>query len=313
MTRKPKHSAFGDPIDSTASSYQMPAYGTPPIEPSSPLREPPRPTRALRLPGIDDRLARPEEGEEYVDGERIGWEAMAGESDHADPQCQLAYVVRACVADGYVAATELLTRSDQKSDFATDVCVRREGIDPATGSRYLEEISFEVANAQTRAKLEKRAKKLMARGVRRVFGLMVKEEKVLEWTRASGFKERPLHGQIRGRTLKRPLRVRAILDAAEADRLVAEALWEKREPYLVKLVAKGEAKGRKEGHDEGRREGHEEGRKEGRVEGLRRTVEDLCQLLGIEWSIEHKSQVEAMSLSKLEALRKHLMTQKHWP
>ncbi len=293
MTRKPTHPAYGDPVDSTASSYQMPGYGAPRTEPSSPQRERPRPTRALRLPGIDDRLARPEEGEEYVDGELIGWEAMAGEPDHADPQCQLAYVVRACVAGGYVAATELLTRTDRKSDFATDVCVRRDGVDPATGERYLEEISIEVANAQTRAEIKKRAKKLVARGVRRVFGIMVKEEKVLEWTRSSGFEERPLEGQIRDRTLKKPLRVRAILDAAEADRLVAEALWEKRVPYLVKLVEKGKA--------------------EGRLEGLRRSVEDLCQVLGIEWSVEHKSQVETMSLSELEVLRKHLITQKRWP
>ena len=170
-----------------------------------------------------------------------------GEPAHADPQCQLAYIVKACVDEGYVAATELLTRTDKKSDFATDVCVRRAGVDPAMGERYLEEISFEVANAQTRPKLEKRAKKLVARGVRRVFGIMVKEEKVLEWTRANGFKERPLRGHIRDRTFKKPLAVRAILDAAAADRLVVEALWAKREPSLVKLVEKSEAKGREEG------------------------------------------------------------------
>ncbi len=79
----------------------------------------------MRLPGIDDRLAIPEAGEEYVDGVR--YEVLAGEAAHADPQCQLAYVVRACVAEGYVASTELLTRSDVGSDFATDVCVRRAG------------------------------------------------------------------------------------------------------------------------------------------------------------------------------------------
>ncbi len=107
-----------------------------------------------------------------------------GADARADPQCQLAYFVRACVAEGYIASTELLTRSEVGSDFATDVCVRRAGEDPQTHQRYLEELSFEVANTQTLADLRDRAKKLMARGVRRLFAVMVEEGEVREWTRA---------------------------------------------------------------------------------------------------------------------------------
>ncbi len=55
---------------------------------------------------------------------------------------------------GYVASPELLTRTETESDFATDVCVRREGVDPQTGGRHLEELAFEVANTQTRKDLE---------------------------------------------------------------------------------------------------------------------------------------------------------------
>jgi len=40
-------------------------------------------------------------------------------------------------------STELLTRAGPRSDFATDTCVCRSGIDPRTGSRYLEELAFE--------------------------------------------------------------------------------------------------------------------------------------------------------------------------
>ncbi len=299
----------------SARAYELPSYGSPSAQPVVPMHEPgspgggqvgdspgggdSSPPPAMRMPGVDERLAIPEAGEEYIDGVR--YEVMAGEPAHADPQCQLSYIVRACVASDYVASTELLTRADQKSDFATDVCVRRRGVDRLTGERYLEEISFEVANAQTLPELKKRAKKLVARGVRRVFGIMVKDKKVLEWTRTSGFKERPLRGQIRDRAFKKPLRVGAILDAAAADRLVAEALWEKREPYLVKLVETREAKGRKEG------------REEGREEGLRRSVEDLCQVIGVDWLDERKARVAAMSFSGLEALREHLMTHRRWP
>ncbi len=288
----------------TTPAYRMPAYGTPLSEPPSPMREPPSAAKSLHMPGIDERLARPEEGEEYVDGERIGWQAMAGEPAHADPQCRLAYVVSACVGDGYIAATELLTRADKDSDFATDVCVRRGGIDPPTNERYPEELSFEVANAQTLARLEKRAKKLVARGVRRVFGILVREGRVLEWARTSGFKDRPMHGQISDRTFKKPLRVRAILDAAAADRLVAEALWEKREPYLVQLVKKG----RKQGHEEGR----EQGREQGREATLRSNIRDLCAVLAISWPVEREVAVSTMSLPALETLWEHLVKHKAW-
>ncbi len=223
----------------------------------------------MRLPGVDDRLAIPEAGEEYVDGVR--YEVLAGEAAHADPQCQLAYVVRACVAEGYVASTELLTRSDVGSDFATDVCVRLAGEDPQTGQRYLEELSFEVANTQTLGDLEPRARKLMARGVRRLFAVMVEEGEIREWT-SRGWRIRSMRGEIRDRTFGRALRIRAILDAAEADRMVVEAMWAKREPHLVKLVDQGREEGRAEGRAEGRDEGRAEGRREGHAAGLAEAI-----------------------------------------
>ena len=201
------------------------------------------------MPGVDDRLAIPEAGEEYIDGVR--YQTLAGDLDHADPQCQLAYVVRACVARGYVASTELLTRTDQGSDFATDVCVRRAGKDPRTQQRFLEELSFEVANPQTLGDLEPRAEKLMARGVRRFFAVMVEEKEIREWRRRGGWKVRSMRGEIRDRTFEKALRIGAILDPAEADRMVVEALWAKREPHLVKLVDQGRAEGREEGRAEG--------------------------------------------------------------
>jgi hypothetical protein len=243
------------------------------------------------MPGVDDRLAVPEAGEEYIDGVR--YEVMAGEPEHADPQCQLAYVVRPCAAEGWIASTELLTRADVGSDFATDVCVRRAGKDPRTGQRYLEELSFEVANTQTLGKLEHRAKKLVARGVRRVFAVMVREGEVREWKRSGGWRVRSARGEIRDRAFKKPLRIRAILDAAEADRMVVDALWEKREPHLVKLV--------------------DQGRTEGRKEALRDHAKDLCGILNIEWSAERSASVEVMSLAELEVLREHLVNEKSWP
>jgi len=260
-------------------SYRLPAYGSPRTAPayrpdSSPV---------IRVPGVDDRLAVPEAGEEYFD----------------DPQCQLAYIVRACVAEGHVASTELLTRPDKGSDFATDVCERREGKESET-QRYLEELSFEVANTHTLGDLKARARKLMKRGVRRLFSVMVREKVVQEWTGRGGWKARFLDDEIRDRTLKKPLRIRAILEGAAADSLVAVALWEKREPYLVKPVEGKEATGRQKGRAEGRKKGREEGREATLCQNIR----GPCGFLGIKWSAEREADVKAMNFGPRSAVER---------
>ncbi len=48
-------------------------------------------------------------------------------------------------------------------------------------------------------------------------------------------------------------------------------------------------------------------------QGLRRNVEDLCGLLGIEWTAERSTAVGGMGTAQLEALWADLMSQKRWP
>ena len=48
-------------------------------------------------------------------------------------------------------------------------------------------------------------------------------------------------------------------------------------------------------------------------QGLRRNVEDLCGLLGIEWTAERSTAVRGMGTAQLEALWADLMSQKRWP
>ncbi len=48
-------------------------------------------------------------------------------------------------------------------------------------------------------------------------------------------------------------------------------------------------------------------------QGLRGKVEDLCGLLGIEWSSERSTAVADMDSERLETLWGHLMDRKHWP
>ncbi|MCP4660198.1 MAG: hypothetical protein GY856_32760, partial [bacterium] len=57
----------------------------------------------------------------------------------------------------------------------------------------------------------------------------------------------------------------------------------------------------------------EEERADRAEQGLRRHVEDLCGLLGIEWNGERSTVVAGMDLAQLEALWADLLSRKRWP
>ena len=48
-------------------------------------------------------------------------------------------------------------------------------------------------------------------------------------------------------------------------------------------------------------------------QGLRRNIEDVCDLLGIEWSAVRRDAVAGMDSARLETLWTHLMSRKRWP
>ena len=106
---------------------------------------------AVRLPGpfpsLDEHIVKPETRDEMLRGHRVI--TMPALAPHADRQCEIDYVVRGNVRTGYVSSSDLLTRPTTGSEFATDTCVRKEGEDPSTGTRYLEEVAFEVVNEQS--------------------------------------------------------------------------------------------------------------------------------------------------------------------
>jgi hypothetical protein len=215
-------------------------------------------------PEVDDHLVEPEvTRHEIVRGVQLM--APPALEPHADQQSRLDYLLQAHVRPGYVVSTELLTRVAPRSDFATDVCVRKAGQDPRTGRRFLEELAFEVVSEQSltgRGSVTEKAEDMAARGVRRVFALIVKAGVVKEWR--GGWRALPHDGAIEDQALARPLLVRAILDAAEADDAVARALLAKGNRVLAEL----EDRGRKEGI------------KEGLAEGLRSQQETLLGILG---------------------------------
>ncbi len=100
-----------------------------------------------------------------------------------------------------------------------------------------------------------------------------------------------------------------ISDEEEAGRKKAEAGHKKAEAALEVLQAALDAAevSRKQ-ETEARRQAEERSK-----QGLRQNVEDLCGLLGIEWTAERSTVVAGMELAQLETLLADLLRQKRWP
>ena len=238
----------------------------------------------LPRPYHDERLVEPETREEIVRGRRI--HAMPANPEHGDRHLEVDRVIGTNIAPGYVGSSDLLTRAGPRSDFATDTSVRRAGIDPRTGSRYLEELAFEVVNEQSMRHMIERAEDLTACGVRRLIAIFVKRGEVCEWSGAEGrWIPLDLEGSIDDPTLIRPVPIRALLDTSHADDAVVRALESKGNRRLTEL----------------------------RADGLTRAIETACTLLEITIGPDRRQHLGGLELSGLAALLEHLETHRRWP
>ena len=233
--------------------------------PTTDSRSSSRPPPAF--PKVTDHLVEPEVSAiEIVRGRKIL--AMGSNPEHAKAHMRADFLISPHVIDTYEAATDMLTRVNEASNFATDVAVYKKGIDPATGVRYLEELSFEVVNKQSSRIPREKAEDLIERGVRRVFGIFVQKGFVAEWSQEKlDWQILPQDAQIADPLFIRPISVRALLDAATAEMEVASALLQKNNPVVKELTERV--------HEEGYKEGHKEGHKEGRQETERAVVLEL--------------------------------------
>jgi Putative restriction endonuclease len=205
------------------------------------------------LPDIDDRLAPPDTRIEVLDGKKIV--TLPALRPHATKHSQINRVAGAHVANGYEVAVDMLTRTSKTSDFAPDVSVFPSAPDPKTKGRQLDELAFEVASEQALGVPTVKARKLVARGVRRVFCVLLKKGRLLEWSRdVDGWATMPAASSIEDRCFVRPLPVAALLDAARADVEVAEALLVKQPPPIRRALSEREEKGLVKGRLEGKTE-----------------------------------------------------------
>jgi predicted transposase/invertase (TIGR01784 family) len=76
--------------------------------------------------------------------------------------------------------------------------------------------------------------------------------------------------------------------------------------------ARGFTRGRQEGLAEGRKEGLAEGHERGLAHGLRRSVIEVCELLGIELDQERRALLEGMTAGALEDLLARLKRERRW-
>ena len=240
------------------------------------------------FPGVDDHLVQPEvTRDEIIGGRRVV--AQPAESPHARRHFVVNYALQAHLPSGYLGAVDLLTRHGPDSDFASDTCAYKDGVDPETGNRYLEEVAFEVVSEQNKRDVTEKAEVMHRRGVRRIFAIFVKgNPRVCEWSpERHTWRTLDLDSLIEDPCLVRPLAVAALLDAAAADNAVIEALAAKGNPALRSREDKAEARG----EAKGRAEGEAKGRTEGRLEGRAESILSLLEMRGIALNMAQRQEI----------------------
>jgi hypothetical protein len=201
------------------------------------------PSSATPWPDPEDHLVEPGTRWEVFQGERVY--VSPARPGHGDAHTRLDKVIDHHVVPGYKVSTDLITRRNRDNDFATDTSVRRTGINPATGRRYLEEISFEIFFQQSREYTRTRARTVVGSGVRRMFGIFARERwpgsddaDEVDYTVAEWSAERDdwvvlAPGDvIADPALHLPIPVEALIDAAASDNAAARALLAKNNAVL---------------------------------------------------------------------------------
>jgi hypothetical protein len=99
--------------------------------------------------------------------------AAAENALHGQPHGQVYFVLHTYVAAGYELDVAALAREPAGRALGSDIRVRKNGIDPRTGDRYVEEMAFAIESQRPDASevIAMHVESLLARGVRRIFTL----------------------------------------------------------------------------------------------------------------------------------------------
>jgi len=197
------------------------------------------------LPAVDARLVAPESRYEIEEG-RIQYVAPADEP-HATRHSKVDILVGTHVHPEYEVACDMLTRTSETDDMAPDVSVFPRARHAETGGRQLEELAFEVTSIESLSAAERKARKLVERGVRRVFAVDVERQRAFEWSRdTGGWGLLARDSVIEDRALAAPLSVSALVEAVNVDDAVAVALLAKRNATLQAALVEQRALGKAE-------------------------------------------------------------------
>jgi hypothetical protein len=188
----------------------------------------------------------PEAHAQILDGRVI--RTMGSNQPHGTRHFEATGLFYGALAEGYAGAVDMLTRLDDDSDAAPDISVFPAAADPTTGGRQLEEIAFEVLDAERMSHATDKVEKLAARGVRRLFALRVAARAVYEWDHAHhDWTELAPDAEITDRCFRVPIPARALVDRVLADDTVARSLIARRNPVIVAEIERGEGRGRLDG------------------------------------------------------------------
>lgn len=177
----------------------------------------------------------PESGYEIVGGEVFA--VSPAYEPHGSRHSKLSALLEAYAAPGFNAASDMLTRTSRVDDFAPDGSIYPAARDAATGGRQLEQLAFEVVSSETLTHAGRKAAKLIARGVRRVFAIDVEHERGLEWSSSTdGWEILARDAVIEDPALVIPLPVHDLVAAADAHDAVARALLAKQNPVVVQAI-----------------------------------------------------------------------------
>jgi Uma2 family endonuclease len=216
---------------------------------------------------VAERLVAPESRYEVWDG-RVEYVAPADEP-HGRLHCKIGALLEAHVTSDYSVASDMLTRTSRVDDIAPDASVYPIERDPQTGTRRLEELAFEIASTESLVNAARKAEKLAARGVRRIFAVDVERQRVVEWSRDTGaWSILDRDGSIVDPTLAVPLPIAALVTAAAAKDAMAHALFETKNPVLMEHVAIERREARREGEAIGLAKGEAVGLAKGEAVGL---------------------------------------------